>query len=359
VNLRLFIAFISLNSFGLFSQDSIQKKNLAFSGYVEIYYCYDNSNPANHTRQPFFYSFNRHNEVNINLAFLKASYNNDVVRANFALMAGTYPQYNLAHEPPGLKNIFESNLGIRLLKRNTLWLDVGVLPSHIGFESATGLDCWNLTRSILADNSPYYETGARISYLSKSEKLYFAGLVLNGWQRIVRADGNETPSFGTQLTVKPRKQFTFNWSTFAGNIYPDSVMRWRYFNNLYAQIDINAKFGLISGFDFGIEQQHKGSIRYDQWYAPIVILKFKSSKKTRIATRFEYYDDEENVIVSTPGSIPFKVTGASVNLDYLPTTNCMIRLEARTLLSPNDIFVHARTLNNSNSFFTASAALKF
>lgn len=58
------------------------------------------------------------------------------------------------------------------------------MPSHIGFESAIGKDCWNLTRSILADNSPYYETGIKLGYTSKNEKLYLAGMYLNGWQRI-------------------------------------------------------------------------------------------------------------------------------------------------------------------------------
>jgi hypothetical protein len=75
--------------------------------------------------------------------------------------------------------------------------------SHIGFESAIGKDCWNLTRSILADNSPYYESGAKLSYTSKNEKWFISGLILNGWQRIQRVEGNNLPAFGHQLTFKP------------------------------------------------------------------------------------------------------------------------------------------------------------
>jgi hypothetical protein len=52
-----------------------------------------------------------------------------------------------------LKNIYEANVGISLNKKNNLWVDAGVMPSHIGFESAISMDNWYLTRSLLAENS--------------------------------------------------------------------------------------------------------------------------------------------------------------------------------------------------------------
>ncbi|MBO9633385.1 MAG: outer membrane beta-barrel protein, partial [Chitinophagaceae bacterium] len=70
------------------------------------------------------------NEVNVNLAFLKGSYNSDRVRANLAIGAGTYMNANLAAEPGVLKNIYEANAGIKLSKTANLWLDAGIMPSH-------------------------------------------------------------------------------------------------------------------------------------------------------------------------------------------------------------------------------------
>jgi hypothetical protein len=46
------------------------------------------------------------------------------------------------------------------------------MPSHIGFESAIGKDCATLTRSILADNSPYYEAGVKIDITSKTKMVF-------------------------------------------------------------------------------------------------------------------------------------------------------------------------------------------
>ena len=95
IQLILFF-IICLNAFG--QQDSI-KPALKISGYLEVYYCYDFGKPADHNRPPFIYSFNRSNEVNVNIGFIKASYENKSVRANLALMAGTYSNANLASEP--------------------------------------------------------------------------------------------------------------------------------------------------------------------------------------------------------------------------------------------------------------------
>ena len=222
--------FVILNVYYSFSQEE-NKKPFTFSGYLETYYSYDFGNPDNHLRPGFVYSYNKHNEVNLNLGFAKVNYAKDNIRGNFALMAGTYAEYNLAAEQDLMKNIFEANVGVKISSKYNLWVDAGIMPSHIGFESAIGKDCMNLTRSILADNSPYYEAGVKIGYTSSSEKWYLAAMYLNGWQRTQKVDGNQTPAFGTQVTYKPSGKITLNWSTYFGNEQPDINRKWRYFNN--------------------------------------------------------------------------------------------------------------------------------
>src|SRR6476620_10070781 len=94
------------------AQADSTKSGLSISGYAEVYYCYDFSKPVNHLRPDFIYSFNRHNEFNLNLGYIKASYNKDGVRSGLALMAGTYAQYNLAAEYPLLQHSFEATIGV-------------------------------------------------------------------------------------------------------------------------------------------------------------------------------------------------------------------------------------------------------
>nr|WP_290930803.1 outer membrane beta-barrel protein [Haliscomenobacter sp.] len=80
------------------------------------------------------------------------------------------------------------------------------MPSHIGFESAIGKDCWNLSRSILAENSPYYETGVRLSLNSANGKWYAAAMLLNGWQRMARATGIQSAHFGDSNNVQTQRR---------------------------------------------------------------------------------------------------------------------------------------------------------
>jgi hypothetical protein len=86
------------------------------SGYVEAYYSYDFNKPMDNNRPGFIYSHNRHNEFNLNLGFIKGTYNAERVRANLALAAGTYMNANYAAEPGVLKNIYEANAGVKLSK---------------------------------------------------------------------------------------------------------------------------------------------------------------------------------------------------------------------------------------------------
>lgn len=337
----------------------VDQSPLTFSGYLETYYSYDFQNPGYHEKPAFLYNFNRHNEVNLNLGFIKANYTTDQVRGNLALMAGTYAQYNLSAEQGLMKHVFEANAGIKVAKNHNLWIDAGLMPSHIGFESAVGKDCWNLTRSLLAENSPYYETGVKIGYTSANEKWYFAGMVLNGWQRIKRPDGNNTPGFGHQLTYKPNGSITLNSSSFIGNDKPDSVRQMRYFHNFYMIAQLSPKVGATLGFDYGAEQQSYKSKKYHAWYSPVLIVKIKTSEKSAIALRTEYYADPKGVIVSTGTANGFKTFGYSLNFDYAFVPHVLWRSEIRGFNSKDTIFTINDKASDHNLSLTTSLAISF
>jgi len=269
---------------------------------------------------------------------------------------GTYMNANYAAEQGVMKNVYEANAGLKISKKHNLWIDAGVFPSHLGFESAVGKDNWTLTRSLFADNSPYFETGAKISYTSESGRWFVSGLVLNGWQRIQRVDGNSTPAFGHQLIFKPNEKLTINSSSFIGNDKPDSIRQMRYFHNLYAVYQINKKFGLTAGFDIGAEQKTKESDQYTIWYTPVLIAKYNATDKLSFTARGEYYQDEKGVIISTGTENGFKTFGYSFNADYQIFPNLVWRTEIRNLSSKDAIFMNRTDEFNKNSL-TATTAL--
>lgn len=355
----MFIAILSIIALNGFAQTDSTKNPLSISGYIETYYSFDFANPSDHNRPSFVYSHNRHNEVNLNLGFLKAAYATDKARANLALMSGTYANANLAAEPGVLKNIFEANAGVKISKKKNIWVDAGIFASHIGFESAIGKDCWNLTRSILADNSPYYESGVKVSYTSDNEKWFLSGLILNGWQRIQRVNGNNTPAFGHQLTFKPNSKVTLNSSSFVGSDSPDSTRQMRYFHNFYGQFQLTEKFGMIFGFDIGAQQKTKNSNDYNTWYSPVLIMKYAPTEKISIAARGEYYSDANGVIVNTGTPNGFQTYGYSLNLDYTIMNNVIWRIESRGFTSKDKIFTLNDNPSSQNYFLTTALAISF
>lgn len=225
-----YVLLFLLISVPLFGQkdsiSSLKKADLTISGVVDLFYGYDFNLPEGKTRLPFLCNHNRHNQVALNLGLVKFALTKERLRSNLALHAGAYSVDNYADEPGILKYVFEANAGVLLSKKGNVWLDAGVLPSHIGFESAISPDNLTLTRSILAENTPYFLTGGKVSFQT-SEKWFFSGLIFNGWQRITNVEGSTKPSFGTQVVYRPKDNVLVNWSTFQGSDDPDATRRRR------------------------------------------------------------------------------------------------------------------------------------
>jgi len=328
-------------------------KSIEFTGYVDVYYAYDFTKPQNHEMASFLYNYKRSNEVSINLALLKASFSDSKVRANMALMVGNYAQYNLASEPTWAQFVNEANIGFRLSNKHNLWLDAGVLPSHIGFESAVGADCPTLTRSISAENSPYFETGAKLTYTSKSEKMMLTILYLNGWQQISKPDFINQPSFGLQFNYKINKSLTINYSNFVGATTSDSINHFRLYHNLYLQLMNDKKLNFTLGCDVGSQKNGKQTI----WiFSPLAIAQYKLNKKTTFASRIEYYQDKNQMIISSLSSNGFNVLGASINIDKKITDKLLCRIEGKQYWSKDNIW---GTSNNQNTIITTSLSMKF
>ncbi|WP_101446642.1 porin [Pontibacter ramchanderi] len=329
-----------------------------FEGFADIFYAYDFNKPAVGYRQPFLYNHNRHNEFNLNLGLARAAVEHNRYRGALALQVGTYASDNYAAEEEVMRHVFEANAGIALDRQAKLWLDAGIMGSHIGFESAISADNLTLSRSLLAENSPYFLSGAKFSY-SPTPNWTLAALVVNGWQRIRRVPGNSLPSFGTQVNYAPHDNLTFNWSTFIGTDDPDATRRMRYFNNFYGQFGLGEKYTLIAGFDIGVQQESKGSSHYHTWYSPVLIAQYKLSDIWAIAARAEHYSDRNEVIITAPVSTNgFRASGLSTNVDYHPHPNVVCRVEARWLKGRGNIFEKEETATSNNFTLLSSIAIR-
>jgi len=332
---------------------------LSYYGYVDAYFGYDFDHANGNNRQYFLYSHGRQNEFTINQGVVGLRYDDGRVRGALGLHAGTYVSANYAAEDPVLRHVYEAYAGFRPFQK--AWLDVGIFGSHIGFESAISKDNWTLTRSLMAENSPYYEAGARFTY-EVSPKLTLTGLVLNGWQNI--RETNQAKALGTQIQWKPTGKILINSSTFYGNEQPqDSIIRRRYFHDFYITYAASSRTSLALVFDVG-KQQSAGQRGYDTWHSGAVFVKQQLAEKLSATVRGEYYYAERGVVVSSimPAALAadFRVAGGSLNLDYAPTSRVLVRVEGRYLNGINGVFGRADDVDNrSYGNVTGSVAFSF
>ena len=356
--MKLLSVFSSLLFFSVavYSQqnDSTKKKTFTLTGFADVYYCYDFDKPANKLRPDYLYNHKRHDQPGVNLALLKAAFQKNKWKANLALMAGDYAKYNLAAEPDWARIIYEANIGYSFSDKVSV--DAGILPSHIGFESAISKDNWTLSRSLLAENSPYYETGLRLNY-TPNKKWSFALLGLNGWQHI--KDNNDDLAMGTLVQFKPNDKWFFNSSTFLGNEKPDSVPKQlRFFHNFYTIYNLSEKIAASVFVDFGIEEKQNSS-GTNNWMGFVGQLQWKASGKISTALRYEYYKDESGVIITPPSIYGFRLNGYTATLDWKILKTLLWRNEVRIFDSPNNIFTKDNIPKKDNVCFLSSVAWWF
>ncbi len=347
-NRVLFFLFISCFCW---AQDTLtnNKVNVDFSGYMDGYYAYDFNNSTQLTKQPFFYNHNRYNEFNINIALFRGVITYENIYAKLSFQAGTYVEDNYSNER--IKNINEAFLGVYLDAAKKHTLEMGIFSSYIGFESAITGTNLTLTRSILAENSPYFMTGLKYNY-NVSKQWMFSGLLTNGWQRIAKPNNSIPPSFGTQIVYKPSETSLLNWSTFVGKENYFGAFEMRYFSNFYWDTTWDSKWRTIIGFDFGLQKRKALNESYVNWWSPVLITQYTISSKWQTAARLEYYQDKHNVIIAQTN--PFSTYGYSLNFDYLFNTKAKFRVEARYLAAKEPLFY-----DNTNDNFSITTSLSF
>ncbi len=319
------------------------------SGFIDAYYAYDLTNQSSTTsRLPFIYNFNRNNSLSINLATLKLEAESDQFHANITGQFGDYVTDNVGGEPTELRNLFEAYGGF---KWGQVWIDAGIFGSNIGFESAISTENLTLTRSMVAENSPYYLSGVRATY-QPNDKWTFVAVLSNGWQNMLDVNGHK--AFGTQVTYEPSEHVLINHSTFIGDENLSGSTDWRIFNDVYTVLTFG-KVTAIGCVDYGIQ----GS---SSWLGLAGLMQYKMGEKTSLGLRGEYFDDPDGIVSSygATGFSGFNVTGASINFDCQATKNTVWRLEGRTFMSPDNVYSDNNgNATNMNVALITSLAFKF
>lgn len=339
---------------------------VTWGGFVDTQYAVDFNDPPNGDRaystQPA-----RSNEFNLNLAHIEVNVDAEKLRGRLALQAGTSVQSNSAAEPrrglvsgPDLsRHIQEARLGYRVSDKT--WLDAGVFFAHVGAESWISSDNLTLSRSLVADFSPYYLSGVKLNHWA-SDALSFQLLIVNGWQIISENNAQKTLGTGVEYSFG---HYSLAYNTLFGdevsadlNGAPRSA-EFRHFHNLILRGQNSESFEWAAQFDVGF-QQRPSQADFSQWIGASLMGRYNFGQGQKINLRLEGFSDPEQVIVVTGRSEGFQVYGVSVGFDRFLEHGLLWRTEVRHLTSKDRVFPEGSgDFSNQNSTFSTSFAMAF
>lgn len=323
LRILLIVTYFLFVEVSLLHADSL---NINTTAYLDIYYQYDFLRPQTTKRLPFLYNHTRHHQLSLNHALVLTTLTYKRFTARAGVHAGSYVTDNYAQEPKALQWINEASIDWQIDSAAKHVLTAGIFPSHIGYESAVSFNNLCLSRSLMAENSPYFESGVKYGF-RPNDAWSMSALVLTGWQRIRFAPNNTLPAVGTQLTYTTGKNYTYNWSSFAGSDTPDTARLMRYFSNVYVSSPTDKKWSYVLAFDFGLQQQSPESADYHSWHTANAVLRYAFVKNWNVAARAEYYSDNYGILLGSKTN----VYGYSINLNYSPHSQLYIRAEYRYL----------------------------
>ena len=307
---------------------------IRINGFVDTYYAWDSNRPADGERR-FTTQAVRHDEMNVNLAWLGVTVERRKVRARVALQAGTSVQVNYAGEPangatsgPDLARLIqEAVVGARL--GSGLWIDAGVYYSYIGLEGWSSADNPTYTRSLVADYSPYYLSGAKLTW-QPTAALTAQLHVMNGWQNI--SENNRQKAVGARVDYAVSPSLTVSYANFFGNEQPTGTR-----NVLRAFNQVMAKGTLPTGTQVQ-GQVDLGSQDGRRWHGLVGIVRQPVTDRIAISARAERFSDPDQVIIGTGGLEAFTGNGGSLGLDVRLDAGVQWRSEVRVLRTTAPLF---------------------
>jgi hypothetical protein len=332
--------------------------------FLDTYYAWDGDRPPSfdraYTTQPA-----RHAEFNVNLAFVEASLTGPRYRGRLALQWGTSVQSNYAGEPqlgsvsgPAVSQFLqEATLGYQLAP--TLWLDGGVFFAHTGMEGWISRDNLAYTRSLMADFSPYYEAGVKLTWAASSA-VTAQFVLVNGWQNI--SNYNTPPATGVRVDVALSPHVTLSYDNFVGNATADSLApHVRFYQDFMAQLNPPGRWQFAACAALGLQSRSTASGGTASWYGAGVFVKYHVTPRLGVVARLERYDDPDQVIVKTGLPAAFRTDGASLGLDVALTAPLLWRTEVRGFRSRGAVWptVSAGQYRSADWFSVTSLSLRF
>lgn len=332
---------------------------------ADSYYAYHDSAPANRTAT-LFTTASRHNEAAVNLLAIGARVEHAKITGAVVLHAGssvdalyTSPSNPLSGSREVWKHIQLANVG---WKSGDFHFEAGVLPSTVGREDFVSTNNWSYTRAIIADSTPYYLTGVRVTW--RFLPTMTAALTgFNGWD--THGDRNPYKSGMLRLSWAPSDRLSIS-NNFAAGIEQATVegerAPIRLFDDLVVAYELHKRVSLALEAWMSHERRYqredprKGTVANKHilenptTFGAALWAKWQFADSTYVALRGEAVDDPAGVITGRGGRfeeeplIGQRLMAGTVTVGYRPHPNVLARVEGSHRLSNQRYFTGGEKL---------------
>lgn len=286
---------------------------LSITGYAsgEAYLGVNFSKPNSKKLPDFYYNHTKLNSSQLNLIEFSLILNSNRIHSQVTLADGVYMRNNYQGEQGAMKHIKDAYMEYYITENKYWSVASGVFPSHIGYESAAASGNLLLTRSLMAENSPYYESGTRIRYNNADEKQTVGLYLLSGWQNSRWLKQFIQPALGWELGWKMGRKLECHYNgytTLSNEIKPK-----RQYHNTYFQLPINQHHSATLDFDLGYNQKKGQALQ--SWRSVSLVHQYQLTSSLTSALRIEKMWDSPNPVVLQDGNQTF-ISASSASLGF-------------------------------------------
>jgi len=234
-----------------------------------------------------------------------------------------------------------------------------VFFAHTGFEGWISRDNLAYTRSLIAEFSPYYEAGVKLTWTPSSAVTAQLD-ILNGWQNI--SNYNTPPAAGIRVDYVISPLLTLSYDDFFGDVSADSVQaQYRLYHDFIVQFTPSNRWQFAGTFSLGTQSRSAPGGKTATWYGASVFAKYRFSPNVGVVARLERYADPDQVIVITNLPDAFRTNGGSLGVDVTPAPSVLWRTELRGFRSDAAVWPLHKPgdFGTDNWFAVTSLALTF
>jgi len=282
------------------------------SGFVDVYYGYNASQPASRTDALRNFDINS-GQFGLNMIEMIADKAPDAtagrVGYHFSLGFGQAMNAVNSASPTDLgfdQYLKEGYIDYLAPVGKGLTITVGKFVTPAGAEVIESKDNWNYSRSLLfAWAIPYFHFGANAKYAFNS-KFAITGYLVNGWNNSIDNNTGKTGGFSAAWT--PNAKFSIIENYLFGPEHNNDNGDFRHLTDTVITYNPTAKLSLMANYDYGHDHFVSSAVSgvppfitgpAAKWSGLAGYLKYAPNAKYALALRGEYFDDNQGFETGT------------------------------------------------------------